>query len=88
MFCHLQESEPGGPADDGATVYDGELILGAAVHLASQMHLELDVEIAVAHRRNHRHSKVPASEELSVETLDRARVVSGATQMLHSKPFL
>jgi hypothetical protein len=54
-------------------VYDGELLLCTAVHLASQMHLEIDVETAFASADNKLKEVSPG---ISQRTLDRARVVS------------
>jgi len=53
--------------------YDGEFFVGAAVNLASRMHLELDVEKALAHRQGHTAGAHPPVPE---QTLERARMVS------------
>ncbi|KAF8316132.1 hypothetical protein DL93DRAFT_2154934 [Clavulina sp. PMI_390] len=55
--------------------FDGELLLSVAMHLASLMHLEQDVETAVIHRKKYRNRTPPVGEELSPCTLDRARVM-------------
>ncbi|KAF8317732.1 hypothetical protein DL93DRAFT_537248 [Clavulina sp. PMI_390] len=65
-----------GVMDDAVSKgFDGELLLSVAMHLASQMHLEQDVEIAVNHRKKYQKGKEPAGEELSPVILDRARVM-------------
>lgn len=54
--------------------FDGELLIGTAVRIASKMHLELDVEIALVHKREQAKSKAPPAP-LNAKTLDRARMV-------------
>lgn len=69
-------------------VYDGELLLCTAVHLASQMHLEIDVETALAQRSSD--SKLKSVSGISQRTLDRARVVrkiQARSECLHNPSF-
>lgn len=54
--------------------YDGEFFIGAAVSIASRMHLELDVEKALKHRQDR--STCGPIPPLPGETLERARMVS------------
>jgi len=55
--------------------FDGEMLISTAVHIATQMHLELDVEAALSQVKGNRKPKSGISE-LDVELLDRARTVS------------
>lgn len=54
--------------------FDGEHFLSAAVRMASKMHLELDVEIAVRHKREQLKNKANPTP-LNARTLDRARMM-------------
>lgn len=61
--------------EEGETgVCDGELLFGAAMHLASQMHLEADVETVCV--RKSRSGGAREGEAISAESLDRVRTVS------------
>lgn len=62
-------------------VYNGELLLCTAAHLASQMHLETDVETAFARKSADGKWKENPSGA-SQRTLDRARVVSKGTNAI------
>lgn len=55
--------------------FDGEHFLSAAVKMASKMHLELDVEIAVTHKREQLKKKEANPTPLNARTLDRARMM-------------
>jgi len=55
--------------------FDGEMLISTAVHITTQMHLELDVEAALSQVKANRKRKSEISE-LDVKLLDRARTVS------------
>ena len=55
--------------------FDGEMLIRTAVHIATQMHLELDVETALSQVKANRKRKSGISE-LDPELLDKARTVS------------
>lgn len=80
-------------ADDEIRAYDGEMLISTAVHIATQMHLELDVEAALSQVKTHRRRKTVVPE-LDPELLDRARTVGdlsfvrGLAGMIESKGFL
>lgn len=61
----------------GLISYDGEMFLTVAMHIASRMHLELDVETAVAQKKELEQVSGQAPWPPGfAETLDRARLVS------------
>lgn len=78
-----EEEEEFDVAKEGIA-FDGEMFLAAAVRISAKMHLELDVQMALAHKQGQDHQQQnqaggkPALTPVKVaETLDRARVVSG-----------
>jgi hypothetical protein len=68
-------SSDGSEPEDDIRAYDGEMLISTAAHIATQMHLELDVEAALSQVRAHRKRKT-VIPELDLEPLDRARTVS------------
>jgi len=72
------DTEGNEPDAEPPRVYDGKLLLCAAVHLASQMHLEIDVETAFA-QKSADGKRNGVSPVISQRTLNRARVVSNGT---------
>lgn len=67
----------GSEADDVDEIraYDGEMLISIAVHIATQMHLELDVEAALNQAKANCKRKASVSD-LDLDTLERARTVS------------
>lgn len=61
--------------DQAEPAYDSELLTTTAMHIASRMHLELDVESALTQKRDG-HNKNNFELMGHSEVLDRARVVS------------
>lgn len=91
-----EEDEDYDVAKEGVA-FDGEMFLAAAVRISAKMHLELDVQMALANKQN---SERPSSSSEQgsattngggpsaakiAETLDRARVVSRYLELSRSR---
>lgn len=83
---NVDEEEEWDMAKESVT-YDGEMFLGAAMRIAAKMHLELDVQMVLAHKQAQEQeqsgnsgSNVNTSANMSpakaAEALDRCRAVS------------
>lgn len=66
--------------DDDTLMYDPELVVSAAIRMANHMHLEQDVEKAVAQAAVRDQTKPYTPQEAQV--LDRARMVRSAVAFL------